>query len=79
MVEDPVAKGSLYVCSTYRRLSRMNDDAHYPWQSFLGWYLAFTSAVAVNDTELHFANMRINVMPIPLYGGGTGMGLETRW
>jgi hypothetical protein len=79
MVEGPVAKGSLYVCSTFVAFSRMTDDAHYPSQAFLGWYLAFASAVAVNDTELHFANMRVNVMPIPLYGGGTGLGLETRW
>ena len=79
MVEGPIAKGSLYVCSTFVGLSRMTDDAHYPSQAFLGWYLAFASAMAVEDTELHFAGMQVNVMPIPLYGGGTGMGLETRW
>ena len=79
MVEDPVAKGSLYVCSTFVGLSRMTDNAHYPSQSFLGWYLAFASAMAVNDTEMHFVGMQVNVMPIPLYGGGSGMGFETRW
>lgn len=79
MVEDPIAKGSLYVCSTFVGFSRMTDDAHYPSQAFLGWYLAFASAMAVEDTELHFANMQVRVMPIPLYGGGTGMGMETRW
>lgn len=79
MVEGPVAKGSLYVCSTFVAFSRVTDDAHYPSQSFLGWYLAFASAMAVEDTEFHFARMQINVLPIPLYGGGSGMGLETRW
>lgn len=79
MVEDPWAKGSLYVCSTFVGFSRMTDNAHYPSQVFLGWYLAFASAMAVEDTELHFANMQVRVMPIPLYGGGTGMGLETHW
>ena len=74
MVEAPVAKGPLYVCSTFVGLSRMTDNAHYPSQSFLGWYLAFASAMAVNDTEMHFVGMQVNVMPIPLYGGGSGMG-----
>lgn len=79
MVEDPWARGSLYVCSTFVGFSRMTDDAHYPSQAFLGWYLAFASAMAVEDTELHFAGMQVNVMPVPLYGGGTGMGFETHW
>jgi len=79
MVEGPVAKGSLYVCSTFVAFSRMTDDAHYPSQSFLGWYLAFASAVAVDRTEMHFAGMEVEVVPVPLYGGGSGVGFTTRW
>jgi len=79
MVEDPVAEGSLDVCSNFVAFSRTPEDAHYPWQALLGWYLAFASAVAVNDTDQRFANIRVTKMPISLCGDGTGMGLETRW
>ena len=35
MVENPLAKGTLYVCSTFVGFSRINDDAHYYSQAFL--------------------------------------------
>lgn len=78
MVENPWAKGGLYVCSTFVAFSRITDDAHYPSQAFLGWYLAFASAMAVNRTDIHFAGMEVQLVPI-VVNGGTGVGLETRW
>ncbi|MEX0669263.1 MAG: phosphatase PAP2 family protein, partial [Pirellulales bacterium] len=47
MVESPLLKGTLYVCSTFVGFSRMTDNAHYPSQVFLGWYLAWASSRAV--------------------------------
>jgi hypothetical protein len=78
MVENPWAKGGLYVCSTFTGLSRMNDNAHYPSQVFLGWYLAFASSMAVNRTEIHFDGMEVRVVPLPIADLG-GMAVEAKW
>jgi len=78
MVENPWAKGGLYVCSTFTGLSRVNDNAHYPSQVFLGWYLAFASSVAVSRTEMHFDSMVVRVVPLPIADLG-GLAVEGRW
>ena len=78
MVESPLLKGTLYVCSTFVGFSRMTDNAHYPSQVFLGWYLAWASSIAVSRTELHFAGMELTVVPLPAADLG-GIAVETRW
>jgi hypothetical protein len=78
MVENPLAKGTLYVCSTFVGFSRMTDNAHYPSQIFLGWYLAWASSMAVNRTETHFAGMEVRVVPLPMADLG-GLAVETKW
>lgn len=78
MVESPLLKGTLYVCSTFVGFSRMTSDAHYPSQVFLGWYLAWASSMAVSRTETHFAGMEVRVVPLPTADLG-GMGVEARW
>ena len=78
MVENPWARGGLYVCSTFVGFSRMTDNAHYPSQVFLGWYLAFASSMAVDRTEVHFDGMEVRVVPLPIADMG-GMALEARW
>ncbi len=78
MVESPLIKGTLYVCSTFVGFSRMTDDAHYPSQVFLGWYMAWASARAVSQTEMRFGRMEVRVVPLPIADQG-GMAIETRW
>ena len=78
MVESPLLKGTLYVCSTFVGFSRMTDNAHYPSQVFLGWYLAWASSRAVSMTEMHFAGMEVRVVPLPMADLG-GVALEGRW
>ena len=78
MVEHPLAKGTLYVCSTFVGFSRINDDAHYSSQAFLGWYLAWASSLAVSRTEHHFAGFEVRVVPVPV-GDQGGLGLEASW
>ncbi len=78
MVESPLLKGTLYVCSTFVGFSRMTDDAHYPSQVFLGWYLAWASARAVDATEMQFAGMELQVVPLPI-GDLGGLGITGRW
>ncbi len=78
MVESPLLKGTLYVCSTFVGFSRMTDNAHYPSQVFLGWYLAWASSRAVSRTEMHFAGMEVRVVPMPTADMG-GLAVEGRW
>jgi hypothetical protein len=78
MVESPLLKGTLYVCSTFVGFSRMTDNAHYPSQIFLGWYLAWASSRAVSMTETHFAGMEVRVVPLPMADLG-GIAVEGRW
>ncbi len=78
MVESPLLKGTLYVCSTFVGFSRMTDNAHYPSQVFLGWYVAYASARAVSGTETHFAGMEVRIVPLPIADMG-GMAVEARW
>ncbi len=78
MVESPVAKGALYVCSTFVGFSRMTTDSHFPSQVFLGWYLAWASSRAVSGTEMHFAGMEVSVVPLPMADLG-GLAIESRW
>ncbi|NCA10879.1 phosphatase PAP2 family protein [bacterium] len=78
MVENPLAKGALYVCSTFVGFSRMTTDSHFPSQVFLGWYLAWASSRAVSGTEIHFAGMEVSVVPLPMADLG-GLAVESRW
>jgi len=78
MVESPLAKGTLYVCSTFVGFSRMTDNAHYPSQVFLGWYLAWASSMAVSRTEMHYAGMAVRVVPLPTADLG-GLAVEAKW
>jgi len=78
MAESPWAKGGLLVCSTFVAFSRVTDNAHYPSQAFLGWYLAWASAVAVDRTEWRYAGMDISLVPMPMADLG-GMSVEARW
>jgi len=78
MVENPWAKGGLYVCSTFVGFSRMTTDSHYPSQVFLGWYLAWASSMAVNRTEIHYSGMEVSVVPLPIADMG-GMAVEMKW
>jgi hypothetical protein len=41
MMQNSLFRCLFYVCSTFTALSRINDDAHYLSQAFLGWWLAY--------------------------------------
>ena len=71
MTEDPWLKTEFYLASTFNAWSRINDDAHYPSQVFLGWWLAYLACTAVDRTECHRRNW--TVMPVAM---SEGMGIE---
>lgn len=78
MVENPWAKGGLYVCSTFAAFSRVTDNAHYPSQVFLGWSLAVAGSLAVDHTDFHFAGREARIVPV-VFAEGTGLGFEMEW
>jgi membrane-associated phospholipid phosphatase len=62
MVENPWAKGALFACSAMPAWSRVNDDRHYLSQVLMGWWLAYLSCAAVDETSQ--ADRRFSVTPI---------------
>lgn len=51
MAGEPWLKVAFYAGSTLVPLSRINDDAHYTSQAFLGWWFAFLAARAIDSTQ----------------------------
>ncbi len=51
MTERRGLKTLYYAASTIEPLSRMNDNAHYPSQVVLGWWMAYLAASAVDATD----------------------------
>ncbi len=66
-------KSGLYAASTLPALSRVNDDDHYFSQSFLGWWLAYVAASAVDCSHHPDANHHLFFYP---QADGLGVALE---
>lgn len=75
MTENRLFKGTFYAVSTLTGLSRVNDDAHYPSQVLLGWWMAYLAVSSVSQTELDDQAYRI--VPLPI-ANGAGIGIEFR-
>jgi hypothetical protein len=77
MFEDnPLARYSLYAISALPAWSRVNDNAHYTSQAFLGWFIAWeaTGAIAQRDRgERH-----VSLAPMVI-GDACGLGLCIQW
>jgi hypothetical protein len=73
MADRPLLKMSFYTLSVMPGLSRINDNAHYPSQVFLGWCMGYIAATAVCETES--AERALNVVPLTA-PGVTGLGIE---
>jgi membrane-associated phospholipid phosphatase len=67
MTERPVLKAAFYGLSIMPALSRINDEAHYPSQAFLGWFMAYAAATAVDNTQRGNTNYRF----FPYFTGNT--------
>ncbi len=76
MTERPVCKVALYGLSVMPGLSRINDDAHYPSQVFLGYSLALIAATAVDNTQ--HGKTRPILIPWSI-GKSSGMGIDFRY
>lgn len=69
--ERPQQKAVFYLLSTVAPLSRVNDNAHYPSQVLLGWWMAYLAASAVDSTQS--SSSQWSVSP---YSSGDSHGLS---
>jgi len=65
MVENPLAKGTFYILSTFTAWSRINDDAHYLSQACLGWWMGYLACRAVDDTARESRQFTITPIATP--------------
>lgn len=70
MSNSPYLKGALYGISALPGLSRINDNAHYPSQAALGWFLAWLSCDVVRKVNVQ-GDRRSQVAVSVLPTGGT--------
>jgi hypothetical protein len=76
MSDNPLVCYLSYAASTLAGLSRINDDAHFTSQVFLGWYMAFEATGAVAERDEHDAGLRFFLLP---WGDGAAVQLSWRW
>ncbi len=69
-------KAGFYACSFLPAWSRISDEAHYPSQAFLGWWMAYCAAAAVDETDRTASQWQ--VIPVPM-DNGVGMGLSYQY
>ena len=77
MTDRPLLKTAFYAGSLLGPLSRVNDDAHYPSQVALGWWMAYVAATAIDRTEIR--NSNLTFYPYIANNGGTGGMFEWRF
>lgn len=76
MTDNLAYKSLFYAGSAIAPLSRVNDNAHYPSQVALGWWMAYLAASAVNATDNPQSKWRF----YPYFSGdGTGVMAEMRF
>jgi len=75
MAKNPWLKGGLYAASTLPALSRINDEDHFFSQAFLGWWVAYMAASAVDRTYTGEENRQFFVYP---HGDGLGFAYQFR-
>lgn len=76
MTENRGYKLLFYAGSAIAPLSRVNDNAHYPSQVALGWWMAYLAASAIDATDN--PNARWRFCPYST-GDGSGMMAEFRY
>jgi hypothetical protein len=77
MCEDnPLARYLLYAASALPALSRVNDNAHYSSQAFLGWFIAWEATSAVVQTDR--SDRHVSLAPM-ITDDAWGLALCIRW
>lgn len=78
MTDNPWLRYSAYFASGFAGWSRINDDAHFASQVFLGWYMAYQSTNAVADTDAgaQHHDSHLAILPWP---HGVLFAMDYRW
>jgi hypothetical protein len=76
MTDEVPLKIGFYACSAFAGWSRINDDAHYTSQVFLGWWMAYWAATTVDLTD-HQPHDWI-ITPLPM-ANGAGMAITYQY
>jgi hypothetical protein len=71
-VDNPLAKGVLYAASALPAWGRVNDDAHYFSQAFLGVWLAAVTVSAVDLTDRSTTTFIVPYVEPGVVGGRVG-------
>ncbi|WP_233148622.1 phosphatase PAP2 family protein [Rhodopirellula sp. MGV] len=74
MTDRPLLKTMFYAGSLLGPISRVNDQAHYPSQVALGWWMAYVASSAIERTDL--AGRNFAVYPYVAETGAMGGMLE---
>ncbi len=76
MTDNIWLKGGLYAASALPAISRINDDAHFFSQAFLGWWLAYLAESAVDRSMEPCSHRQWHIYPS---AEGLGLTLSTQW
>jgi hypothetical protein len=76
MGKDHPLRYIFYVASGLAGWSRINDNAHYTSQAFLGWFMAWEAAGAVSESNGKGSNFKIQSM---VFQDTVGVQLSWRW
>jgi len=61
MVDNRVFRWSCTIASTFTSLSRINDNMHYSSQSFMGWFLAYSTVKSVINNESKTVTTEVSI------------------
>ncbi|MBS0261652.1 MAG: hypothetical protein JSS02_06805 [Planctomycetes bacterium] len=76
MTDNLFLKATCYAVSILPAFGRIDYDAHYLSQAALGWFMAYLSVMAVNDTDVQ----RFNEHIVPVFQPNQyGVAAEFRW
>ena len=78
MSDNRFVRYGAYFASLFARWSRINDDAHFASQVFLGWYMAYqaTDAVSTSVEGEHTKHSHLAILPWP---HGVLLAMAYRW
>lgn len=74
--DNRLARYLLYAASALPAWSRVNDNAHYPSQAFLGWFLAWEATGAVFQTDK--GSRSVSLVPM-ITEDACGLALCIQW
>jgi hypothetical protein len=65
MTDSPCLKGALYLGSVLPCWARIDNNAHYLSQAWLGWWMAYLACSAVDRTEWEDAHLTLTPIATP--------------